>query len=81
MRGFPLLINRTPASEQKSKSLLVMGIKGAHLPSDIANAGPIHQAQNGAIELSQETGNWAGAGLAGVFSQRDIPAMMQNPPC
>ncbi len=56
-----------------------MGVKGAHLPSDIANAGPIHRAQNGAIELSQETGNWAGAGLAGVFSQRDIPAMMQNP--
>jgi hypothetical protein len=23
-------------------------------------------------------GNWAGADLAGVFSQRDIPAMMQT---
>jgi len=67
-QGFPILINGTGASKHKSESLLDMSIKVAYLSSDIANASPVHQTQHGAIELSQEAGNCAGACLAGILS-------------
>jgi hypothetical protein len=68
LQGFPILINRTAASKQKSESLRVLSVKVAHLPSHIANASAIHQAQNCAIKLGEQTGNRPGARLAGIFS-------------
>ena len=56
-QGFPILIHGTRASEHKSERLLRMSIKVAHLPRDIANANPIHETQDRAIELSEQTGN------------------------
>ncbi|HEX4207924.1 MAG TPA: hypothetical protein VHZ51_27735 [Ktedonobacteraceae bacterium] len=44
-----------------------MSVEVAHLPSDIANAHSIQQAQDGAIELSKETGNRSGVRLAAIF--------------
>jgi len=43
IQGFPILIDGTRASEQKSESLLRMSIKVAHLPRDIANTNPVHE--------------------------------------
>ena len=43
-QGFPILIDNTRASEEKSERQLRMGIKEAHLPCDIANPKPIHEA-------------------------------------
>jgi hypothetical protein len=45
-----------------------MSIKVAHLPRDIANAGPIHETQDRAIELSEQTGNRARASLTRIFA-------------
>jgi hypothetical protein len=38
--------------QHQSQSLFNMGVKIAHLPSDIANPHPIQQTQDSAIELS-----------------------------
>jgi hypothetical protein len=43
-QGFPLLKNRTRASENKLNSLLEPGIEEASLSGHIANAQAIHQA-------------------------------------
>jgi hypothetical protein len=52
-----MLKNRTASGEHRRESLCEMSAKGAHLSSDIANACPVHQAQHGAIELSEQTGH------------------------
>ena len=44
MQGFPILIDETRTSEEKSERLLRMGIKVAHLPRDIVNPKPVHEA-------------------------------------
>jgi len=66
--GFPILVHGTRAREHKSERLLRMSIKVAHLPRDIANASPIHQTQDRAIELSEQTGNRASASLTRIFA-------------
>jgi hypothetical protein len=43
-QGFPILIDETRTSEEKSERLLRMGIKVAHLPRDIVNPKPVHEA-------------------------------------
>ena len=62
-----MLINRTRPREDQSQSLVDMGVKIAHLTSYIPNAHSIQQAQDGAIELSEQAGNSASASLAGIF--------------
>jgi hypothetical protein len=63
-----MLKNRTATGEHESECLLDMGIKIAHLSSDVANARSIDQAMHGAIELSEQTLNQPGARLAAIFS-------------
>jgi hypothetical protein len=63
-----MLIHGTRTSEHKSERLLRMSIKIAHLSGDIANTSPIHETQDRAIELSEQTGNWASACLTGIFA-------------
>jgi hypothetical protein len=77
-QGFPILIDTTGASEHKSKSLLRMGIKIAHLSRDIANAHVIHETQNGAVELSQKTGRSAGARLTGILTQGHVASPVES---
>ena len=67
-QGFPILIDGTRASEHKSERLLRMSIKEAHLPRDIANANPVHETQDRAIELSEQTGNRPSASLTRIFA-------------
>ncbi len=55
-----------------------MSIKVAHLSSDIANADPIHQAQNGALELSETAGNRPGTALASVFPSTHVSTMVKT---
>jgi len=45
-----------------------MSIKVAHLSRDIANTSPIHETQDGAIELSQKARHWASASLTRIFA-------------
>jgi hypothetical protein len=45
-----------------------MSIKVAHLSGDIANANPVQETQDRAIELSQEARHWASACLTGIFA-------------
>jgi hypothetical protein len=66
-QGFPILINRTATGKQQSKGLIEMSIEGAHLSRHIANAEPVHQAHDGAIELGEQPRNWSSAGLASIF--------------
>lgn len=68
MQGFPILINGTPAGENEIKSLVVLSVKIAHLPRDIAHPNAIQETQDGTVELSEEAGNLPRARLAGVFS-------------
>src|SRR5579884_636073 len=49
-QGFPILIQQARAGEKSLKSLVEMGIEKGSLTRDIANAQPIQQAQDGAIE-------------------------------
>jgi hypothetical protein len=49
-----------------------MGIKITHLSRDIANANAIHETQDGAVELSKETGRRADARLTGIFPQGHV---------
>jgi hypothetical protein len=66
-QGFPILINRTGTGEDQSQCLVKMGIKIAHLASDIAHAEAIQETQDGTIELGEQAGNRASTGLAGIF--------------
>jgi len=54
-----------------------MGVKGAHLSSHIADANPIHQGQDGTIELSKKARNRSCAFLAGIFPSAHVTPMMQ----
>ncbi|WP_201381625.1 hypothetical protein [Ktedonobacter sp. SOSP1-52] len=68
-QGFPILKNGRLIGENEIKSLIEMGIKEAHLTSDIANAKTIHEAQDIAIELSKQVGNGASTSLAVVLQE------------
>jgi hypothetical protein len=63
-----MLINRTVASQNKIKGLVVLRVKIAHLSSHIANPNAIHQTQDRTVELGEETGGRAGTCLTGIFS-------------
>src|SRR5579884_2664692 len=76
-QGFPILIKRTQSSQNEIESLVNLSIKIAHLLRDIANANAIHEAQDRAVHLSEQTGRRAGACLTGIFSQRHITTPMQ----
>jgi len=78
MQGFPILKNQAATGEHERERFLDMGIKIAHLSSDVANAGSIHQAKHGAMELSEQTGNRPGACLTAIFSQGDTSPPMQS---
>ena len=67
-QGFPILKDDTGAGEHQSERLLRMSIKVAHLACDIANASPIHETQDGTIELSQQVGNRASTSLTCILA-------------
>jgi hypothetical protein len=76
--GLSILINDRLACENEIKSLIILRVKITHLPGGIANAYTIHEAQDGTIQLSKETGGWSGARLAGILSQCHIATPMQT---
>ena len=57
--------------------LLNVCIEVPSLPSHIANAKPIQQAENGAVEPSQQAGNGSRACLTGIFSESHIAPPME----
>ncbi len=66
-QGFPILIHDTRPRENQSESLFKVSIKVAHLWCDMANPCAIHQAQDGAIELSEQSGYRPSASVTGIF--------------
>jgi hypothetical protein len=55
--GFPILINGTLVSVNEIEALVVLRVKIAHLPKNIAKPDAVHETQDGTVELSEETRN------------------------
>jgi len=56
------------SSEEKSERIIERSIEETQSPRAIAHPSAIHQAQNGAIHLSEQSGNRAQARLAAIFA-------------